>query len=278
MEESAINYWGFVVGIIGLFLAIYSLAIQIKSAKKKEPVYIIRSRNLIRDSIAQYQNLSVLYSNKQVKSFTVSKVLFYNKGSDIINREDIVIHDQIKIVPVDNVKILGSRVLQTTKSANQFNAIFKKTQNCVLMNFEYLAKDDGAVIEVMHTGVSSADLLITGVIKDVQQIKRMSVSRKSIDFLGNFLFEGRYRFLLPVGIATYLLLVICVSIWQIVSIDTLNAYRHLLGLTRDVSVIEGVTNLIITFIMSVLFASVLVPFYRSRMKSAPKGLEIYDGE
>jgi len=278
MEESTVNYWGFIVGILGLFLAIYSLVVQIRSNKKKEPIYFIKSRNLIRDSITQYENLSVLYSNKKVDSFTVSKILFYNRGSDVINRDDIVISDQLRITSKQSVKILGAKVLQTTKSANQFRANLRKSRNCVSIDFEYLAKNEGAVIEVMHTGVSSADLIIAGVIKDVQEIKHIVISRKSFDFWGNLLFEGKLKFLFPLGSASALFFVFSVSIWQVFSIDTLNAYRHSIGLTREVSVTGGVANLIGALLLSLFGVTFFVPFYRSRMKAAPHGLELYDAE
>ena len=72
--------------VIGLIPAYYFYR---KSIRIKEPVYSIKSVNVISDYASKYENLTVSYKGEKVENFTVSKVLLCNRGAETIDRQDI---------------------------------------------------------------------------------------------------------------------------------------------------------------------------------------------
>ena len=65
--ETALTYWGFAIGVVGTILSIVGIYLTIKSNKKKEPVYSIKSINIISDYASKYNDLTVAYKGKKVK-------------------------------------------------------------------------------------------------------------------------------------------------------------------------------------------------------------------
>ena len=103
--ETIINYSGVALGLI---LAIIGIILQIRSIRKKEPVYSIKSNNVISCYSSTYKNLTVSYKGEKVENFTVSKVLFFNRGAVTLNRDDIATLNQLRIIAH------GCNILDTT--------------------------------------------------------------------------------------------------------------------------------------------------------------------
>jgi hypothetical protein len=224
--EAIINY---AIGILGLIGTIFGLILAIRSIRKKEPIYVIKSNNVISDFSSKYQDLTVSYKKKKVKNLTVSKVLFFNKGTEVINREDIVNIEPLRIVPKEKVEILDAKILQANKDANQFSISFDKQKNQVFIDFEYLYKNQGVVIQVIHTGLSSEDLEIKGEIKDIQNIRRLRFSKEDESNLK----ASRIRqvmLILAVIVLTILgTWLVGISLWGIFSLETANKFLKFIG-------------------------------------------------
>ena len=92
-----IDYLNYALGIIGLVLGIIGIVLSVRSVKKKEPVYSIRSNNLISGSVSTLSNLLISYKNQKIENLTVSKILFYNRGSETLRRHDIQTINPLKI-------------------------------------------------------------------------------------------------------------------------------------------------------------------------------------
>jgi hypothetical protein len=76
--EIILAYLGLALGGIGLVASYYFYR---KSIRIKEPVYSIRSINVISGYSSVFENLEVSYKGEKVESFTVSRVLFFNRGA-----------------------------------------------------------------------------------------------------------------------------------------------------------------------------------------------------
>lgn len=172
------DYIGYALAIIGLILSYYFYR---KSIRIKEPVYAIKSNNLISGSKSNYEYLKVLYKNKKVENFTVSRFLFYNRGAETITKQDIETINRLRIIGKDEVEILDAKILQVNNPSNNFDLFLDKKpfielkKKNYLIDFEYIDKNHGVVFEVIHTGLSSDDLYITGDIKGVQKILELPV-------------------------------------------------------------------------------------------------------
>jgi hypothetical protein len=163
-----------IFGIVGTGLAVVGLIASYyfykKSIRIKEPVYSIKSTNVISDYASIYENLTVSYKNKKVENFTVSKVLFFNKGAETLNRDDIAKLNPLRIA-ITSGNILDTVVLQVNNPSSDFNVSLDRLSGSVIIDFEYLNQHQGAVIEVVHTGLSSEDIGVVGDMKEVNGLK-----------------------------------------------------------------------------------------------------------
>jgi hypothetical protein len=173
--DTILGIAGFALGIIGL---IAGYVFYRKGMKIKDPAYSIKSYNVIAGYSSKYKNLTVSYKKEKIENFTISKILFYNRGAETITRQDIATLNQIKVITnLASASIIDASVIQVNNPSSDFNISLDKTNSIVNINFDYLDKNHGAVIEVIHTGLSSDDLEIVGDIKGVQKISQVPPSQ-----------------------------------------------------------------------------------------------------
>ena len=146
--------------------------LSIKSNKKKDPVYSIKSINVISDYSSKYNNLTVAYKRKKVENFTVSKVLFYNRGAETIDRQNLTTKHHVRVVAVE-CQVLDARLLQANNLSSDFKVEVDKLNGWVNIDFDYLNTNHGAVFEVIHTGTNSENIALVGDIKGVQKLEQV---------------------------------------------------------------------------------------------------------
>lgn len=166
---------GVILGILGIVFSYYFYR---RSIRAKEPVYSIKSNNLISDSRFTLEKLNITYgSGKQkIQNLTVSKVLFYNRGAETINRADIETKNRVSISP-RNSEILDVSLLQANNDSNNSGLLWHESGEFLYIDFDYLDKNQGAVIQVIHTGLSSDDLQVIGDIKGTRELTKIPSSR-----------------------------------------------------------------------------------------------------
>lgn len=168
---------GVTIGIIGIVIGvIVSYYFYKKSLRIKEPVYCIRSNNVISGAKSKYENLKVLYFKTAVENFTVSKILFFNQGSETITRNDIATSYSLRITTKD-CELLDASVLQANKPSNNFSLSWDKSGEFVYIDFDYLDKNQGGVIQVAHTGLDSNNLEVQGDIVGVHKLIQIPANR-----------------------------------------------------------------------------------------------------
>lgn len=169
--ETIVNY---TIGVLSLLLAFVSIYLTIKSNKKKEPVYSIKGNNVISGYSSIYENLTVAYKGEKVENFTVSKVLIYNRGAETITKEDITTRNQLRLIALNNWKILDASILQFNNSSNKLEIDLDRAESSVRISFDYLDQNQGAVIQVIHNGLSADDIKLVGDIMGVQKLTELS--------------------------------------------------------------------------------------------------------
>jgi hypothetical protein len=156
--------------IVGLIPAYY---FYVKSIRIKEPVYSIRSGNLISDDTSDFPDLVVSYRGQQVKNFTFSTVLFFNRGALTIDRTDIASLNPLRIVPKD-CNILDASVFIYNNPSNGITLTADEERGGFRIDFEYLNQGDGAILTILHDGVSSENLYVIGDMKEARSIRRVA--------------------------------------------------------------------------------------------------------
>jgi hypothetical protein len=165
--ETVLGIIGTVIGVIGLIAAYYFYR---KSIKGKEPCWMIFSNNLISGVESKFDGINVIYKGQKVKNVTVSKVYFWNKGSDTIVAEDIQTRNPLVIESLGGAKILEAKILSANSMSTQFKVTLLREKYKCKMHFNYLDKNQGAVIQIIHTGKSSESLRVVGDIRGVTKI------------------------------------------------------------------------------------------------------------
>ena len=166
--DTLIGIAGLVVGVVGLVVGyVYFL----KSKRVKKPCFELINNNLVEGYSAKLKELNVAYRGRTVENLTVTKIIFWNDGHETINFSDLTVADLLRIECGDEFEILDTTVTQMSKTANQLTCTLLPDLKQAIIQFDYLDKDHGGVIQVIHTGTQSDDIAIVGTIKGVSQIE-----------------------------------------------------------------------------------------------------------
>lgn len=156
------------IGIISLIIGIF---LSIKGWRFKRPKYFIRSNNLIQNFEDKLSGLVINYKGEPVKNLTVTKIAFWNHGRETINYSDIPDADPIRIEAKGDCKILHAEIIWIKNSANKFKVSEIDNYKSVKILFDYLDKNEGGIIQIVHTGKSSKDIEIKGCVKGGKPVK-----------------------------------------------------------------------------------------------------------
>lgn len=116
-----------------------------------------------------------------MQSLTVSRLILLNRGKATIRGKtehgsDIV--EDIEIVVSEDMQILNVKVLQMSNPRIGFLPILSEDKKSCVLNFHHLHHEDGAVFEVIHTGISSQGLEILGSVTDAKEVRKMSTEEE----------------------------------------------------------------------------------------------------
>ena len=160
--DTILGIFGTVLGIIGL---ITGYIFYRRSLRIKEPVYHIISKNLIRDSFSRVSGLEILHKGHKIKTLTVSNILFWNRGRATIEKTDIVNANPLRIECSQGNHILDMILIEVNNPSSQFALEMENNRTRAKILFDYLDKDQGAIIQVTHTGTKLSDISIEGYLK-----------------------------------------------------------------------------------------------------------------
>jgi hypothetical protein len=149
-----------IISMTGIVLSIF---FYLKSRKKRKPFYSSRSFNIAQDiSPARFESLVLTYNETRIENFTITKVLFWNDGKETIRIGDVAIEEPLEIVTEGDVQILDAAVIQRIPPTNGFEVRVSGNQSSVELSFDYIDKDEGAVVQIVHTGKSGRDISMRG--------------------------------------------------------------------------------------------------------------------
>lgn len=156
---------GIVLNIISFIAAIISIIIPLFnyfSSKKKKPRYVIKTLNLIDNTLLRDKELRVLCCNKEVQNLSVTRFLLWNKGKKAIYKNDLPSKEPFKINIKDNYKIYQVQILKENNFSNNFKVTLSPDKQSVVIDFEFIEHNDGINLQILHSGKSSSDFELTG--------------------------------------------------------------------------------------------------------------------
>lgn len=211
------NPW---IAMLSLLLAfagiIIAVVIYIKSKKTKSVFYAIRNYNLIRDFVSKIPLLKISWDEEKIENVSISKVALWNSGSDVVENRDIASLDPLTISVLSPFKILDKNIIYSKNSKNKLELILNEEGTKIEVKFEFIDRQEGVIIQVIHTGKRKEDLHITGTIKGGCKLARRNIPRtryvslslpfsKKLKLNSGFLFIlAPFFFALVVGISLYI--------------------------------------------------------------------------
>jgi len=157
--------------IIGLIITHIYYRIE---KRRRELCWCIDSTGLIKGYSSLFEKLKIQHGGQRIENLMVSKIVFWNNGNETIDGDDIAI--PLVIIPNDttNTQILDVKVIKFSTVGNRFDAHKMADDPEVNLRFDYLDAQQGAVIQVIHTGVSTLPLWVEGEVKGVNNIEHKS--------------------------------------------------------------------------------------------------------
>lgn len=166
------NQW---LNLIFLFLALISIILTLifylKSKKKKQPIYTIKSFSLIREKLTKLKDVKITYKEEDIDNLTLTKIALWNKGNDTINSYDVAPKDWIRVEINNEYDILESEIIFIKKNANNFKIDLNENRKIIRINFDYFHTNEGFIFQFYHTGKSSQNIKVLGTIKGVNKIE-----------------------------------------------------------------------------------------------------------
>lgn len=165
-----------VLNVVSLALAILGIVFTIyfyfKSKKNRNPTYVVRTINLVKENVKKIDTVAILYAGEKVKNLSISKIALWNEGKETISSVDVALNNTIKIKIKDEFEFLDSEILFQKNSANDFKIQLSEDNKSISIFFDYFDFEEGLVMQIFHTGNSSDDIFIDGKIKSVKKISR----------------------------------------------------------------------------------------------------------
>lgn len=158
--SSLLSYW--TPTIIGALIAVLIGAyFYFKSRKVKRVAYITSTRNLIQDVSETLSDIAVTFQGQPANNISVSKISIWNAGTDTVHGTDIVPVDPLRFM-ISGGKVLDAKIVRASQPS-QFR--IGQTSEGLQVSFDYLDKNQGALIQLVHTATSDESIRLTGSIK-----------------------------------------------------------------------------------------------------------------
>ena len=187
-QSSVTVFISLLFGVIGIALAVIFYII---STRKRLPRYAVRSFNFIDEYATSIPKLQVTYDASLVKRLTVTKLAFWNAGSEIIGRNDIAEADPLRVTLSEGNVFLFARVTSQSIPANCVTrTIDEENRKTVPLSFDFLDRGQGAVLVFLHTGISSSDVELRGTIKGGKRIVRVVAEPRNWIWIVSAFFIG----------------------------------------------------------------------------------------
>ena len=177
MAEWWVTNWGNVIGVVGIVLTVIGLCLSFKGWKRKRPTYVIRSNNIFSGLEHTIPDVEVKFPGygSPVKALTVTKIAFWNAGTETINRHDVVKDNPLSLRAKPGVVILSMSVLERTLPFNKVECGLNRERTEATITFDYLDHNDGGLIQIFHSGTGNDDIQLEGTIKGARSIQRRSL-------------------------------------------------------------------------------------------------------
>lgn len=169
-------YAWLILAICTILSFAYAIYMGIKSKEKKEISYMVNTYEIVRAGENVIPEFQISYCGHPIGNLTVSRFAIWNSGNKLLNSNDVVDTKPLSISSdIDGPEILDVSIIKLSEESNKFS-VDKKSAHCAEIKFDYMDKQDGIVVQILHTG-SVEKIFLTGLIKGGKKIKNTGHDR-----------------------------------------------------------------------------------------------------
>jgi hypothetical protein len=164
------------LGVLGVAVgAVVPLVLFRLGQRDRAPRWAIYTANIVSPEFPPPPELIMTFQGRPIERLSTSFIAIWNAGRGAISESDVRERDPIRIqAPRQAVRILNARVIQSRFSTIPQFRIHIEQDDCAVLRFEeFLNHRQGCVVQVFHTGSSSADLEIRGEIQAASRWRRV---------------------------------------------------------------------------------------------------------
>lgn len=175
--------------ISGILISVF-LAFLFRQSKR--PEYFSHSIRWYDGSDTPHKDIKLTFRGKCVPRFIITHVAFWNAGSETIREVDFVPAKPLGLEIPKDTEIFDIRITAMTASEIRARLDYSEakelSKNVFLpIHFDYLDKNDGFSIQLIHDSKSGSDINLSGKIAGVSEIKPnalYSIERNGFSSLG----------------------------------------------------------------------------------------------
>jgi hypothetical protein len=154
---------GLFVGVAGIVAGIITgYYFYLKTRERIDPRYVLQHEPLVGSSSGAMTEVSVLFRGTKVTNLNRCILAIWNRGTRVITRNAVPEQDKVKVQLPENAMALGTGVAWSTRSAINLSAHIDETKSAVTVDFDFLDKNDGGLIEILYQGDPKASPVLTG--------------------------------------------------------------------------------------------------------------------
>lgn len=163
--------FGGLIGIVGIVL-FFTTRSRSRIAAQINSLELVGAKSVLPDEI------EFLFRGNKVPKVTLSRIAIWNSGNQTLTGGQIVDGDPLCILTSEGSEILEASILKRTRQVNEFSCVRKDdVPNEALCRFDYLDPQDGALIQIIHTGTDKVQ--VVGTLRGIRKrILVKSLSRK----------------------------------------------------------------------------------------------------
>ena len=204
---------------VSFFLTILSIILSVlffvKGIKYRLLAYT-KDSICITDTNYGINKIGFSFGNKPIKNLTITDIVIWCAGKQMIDHSDMATLKPLSISIDNSYELLEYQILKTNEPDNDF--ILSRNNNTIIINFDYLTKNNGIIIRLYHTG-NNNDVSISGRIKDG---KKLLYVKPRVGLLYNFLNIKLIRKILSTKLSSLIFLIFTIFLFPNAFIQSAN--------------------------------------------------------
>lgn len=201
----------FALGVIFSYIIARSIEVKTNITVKFQHIGIINN---------DLKSVEFSCNGCKVNTLTKTSILFWNSGNKCIKKENLLNEEFLHFVFPENCKIFSGKIMKTTDDS--INLDCKVDKNNIFVDFTYLKKGDGGLIEVLHNS-DDYEKIEAKIKLDTNQKNDVVIYKQSTDWFTADKEKSFKRKIFKISLAT-----ISISVMLILSIGVF-AFSFMLG-------------------------------------------------